>query len=512
MSRKNGGIIGPANTPVGGLMSGVASGVWRMNDLLDFVGNSQWPLAPQDIENSTRFNDGSSDYLSRTPSSAGNRKTWTWSGWVKRGTIGANSIFEAGTASNNSLGFQFESGTDQLQFFVYNGSSVTVNVKTTQVFRDVSAWYHLVVAFDTTQATASNRVKLYVNGSQVTALAATTYPSQDTDYNINNTNVHELGRAVFGSSNYFDGYMAEVVLIDGQALDPTSFGEFDSTTGIWKPKKIGAQFAAGGGPGTNGFYLDFKDSSNLGNDASGNNNDYTVNNLTSVDQSTDTCVVNYATLNPLNAASGGTFTLSEGNLRVKGADTIEGYTSSTMGFSQGKWYFECESNFNTQGVVGITFDGDSGQVADDVRSDRYPGNATYSYGYILSSGNKITNSSSSSYGNSLATGDILGVAIDLDNGFLYFSKNGTFQNSGDPTSGSTGTGGIALTGSGSTGFCFVTVGDNNNAGYGQIDFNFGSPFFAISSGNSDANGFGNFEYSVPSGYYALNTSNLNTYG
>ena len=512
MSRKNGGIIGPANTPVGGLMSGVASGVWRMNDLLDFVGNSQWPLAPQDIENSTRFNDGSSDYLSRTPSSAGNRKTWTWSGWVKRGTIGANSIFEAGTASNNSLGFQFESGTDQLQFFVYNGSSVTVNVKTTQVFRDVSAWYHLVVAFDTTQATASNRVKLYVNGSQVTALAATTYPSQDTDYNINNTNVHELGRAVFGSSNYFDGYMAEVVLIDGQALDPTSFGEFDSTTGIWKPKKIGAQFAAGGGAGTNGFYLDFKDSSNLGNDLSGNNNDYTVNNLTSVDQSTDTCVVNYATLNPLNAASGGTFTFSEGNLRVKGADTIEGYTSSTIGFSQGKWYFECESNFNTQGVIGITFDGDSGQVADDVRSDRYPGNATYSYGYILINGNKVTNSSSSSYGDSLATGDILGVAIDLDNMKLYFSKNGTFQNSGDPTSGSTGTGAIDLTGSGSTGFCFVTVGDNNNAGYGQIDFNFGSPFFSISSGNADANAHGNFEYSVPSGYFALCSKNLAEFG
>ena len=254
------------------------------------------------------------------------------------------------------------------------------------------------------------------------------------------------------------------------------------------------------------------DSSGIGADTSGNNNHFSVHNITAVDQSTDTCTNNFATLNPLNAASGGTFTLSEGNLRVKGADTIEGYTSSTIGFSQGKWYFECESNFNTQGVIGITFDGDSGQVADDVRSDRYPGNATYSYGYIFSSGNKITNSSGSSYGNSLATGDILGVAIDLDNMKLYFSKNGTFQNSGDPTSGSTGTGAIDLTGSGSTGFCFVTVGDNNNAGYGQIDFNFGSPFFSISSGNADANGHGNFEYSVPSGYFALCSKNLAEFG
>ena len=504
MSRKNGGIIGPANTPVGGLMTGVASGVWRTNDLLNFVANNQWPKAPQNIENSCRFDRGSSDYLNKTFSSAGSRTTWTISVWVKRANeVGTNSyILDSGAGNGTSLYF----GPTAIEFWDYQSGSYTGRLTTNALFRDMSAWYHIVAVWDTTNSTAGDRMKLYVNGTEVTSFATDTNPSssQNSILNDGSTSV-TIGRQ---SSIYSNLYMAEFVFVDGQALTPSSFGETNTATGIWTPKKIGAI----SGAGDNSFYLDFKDSSNLGNDASGLSNDFTVNNLTSIDQSTDTCVENFATLNSLNAASGGTFTLSEGNLRVKGADTIEGYTSSTIGFSQGKWYFECESNFNTQGVVGITFDGDSGQVADDVRSDRYPGNATYSYGYIFSNGNKVTNSSSSSYGNSLATGDILGVAIDLDNMKLYFSKNGTWQNSGDPTSGSTGTGAIDLTGSGSTGFCFVTVGDNNNAGYGQIDFNFGSPFFAISSGNSDANGFGNFEYSVPSGYYALNTSNLNTYG
>ena len=507
MSRKNGGIIGPANTPVGGLFKGVAGGVWRMNDVANFVGNSQWPTAPQSIDNSCRFNSGSTDHLDITFGSAGNRKTFTVSFWLKTTTKETyNTIFDSGADGSNSDDLYFHTG--RLNFSGYYGSTQFM-LRTTAKYRDPSAWYHFVVAFDTTQGTASNRIKFYVNGVQETAFDDETYPSQDfqTSY-MNTARLHNIGTLVDGDGFPLDGYLAEMVFIDGLALDQTSFGEFDTTTGIWKPKKIGSFTSAG----TNSFYLDFKDSSNVGKDASGLSNNFTARNLTSVDQSTDTCVENFATLNPLNAASGGTFTLSEGNLRVKGADTIEGYTSSTIGFSQGKWYFECESNFNTQGVVGITFDGDSGQVADDVRSDRYPGNATYSYGYIFSNGNKVTNSSSSSYGNSLATGDILGVAIDLDNMKLYFSKNGTWQNSGDPTSGSTGTGAIDLTGSGSTGFCFVTVGDNNNAGYGQIDFNFGSPFFAISSGNSDANGHGNFEYAVPSGYYALNTSNLNTYG
>ena len=457
-----------------------------------------------DVANSLRFNDGSNDWLSKSFSGAGNKQRQTISVWIKRSTLGsASSIFSVYYTGSTYANFYFN-GSDQLQYFNNGGS---YNLTTTRVFRDTSAWYHILLKLDTKDSTADDRIKMYVNGVQETSFAARTNPGLNAEVTFGDNYAHYIGTYNNGASDNFDGYMSQFVFTTDVAYDPTSFGEFDSDSGIWIPKEIsGLTF------NTNAFFLDFEDSSTLGNDVSGNNNDFSANNLTSVDQSTDTCTNNFATLNSLNAASGGTFTLDEGNLRVKGADTIEGYTSSTIGFSQGKWYFECESNFNTQGVVGITFDGNSGQVADDVRSDRYPGNATYSYGYIFSSGNKITNSSGSSYGNSLATGDILGVAIDLDNMKLYFSKNGTFQNSGVPTSGSTGTGAIDLTGSGSTGFCFVTVGDNNNGGYGQIDFNFGSPFFAISSGNTDGNGYGNFEYSVPSGYYSINTKNLAEFG
>ena len=255
MSRKNGGIIGPANTPVGGLFKGVAGGVWRMNDVLDFVSNNQWPSTPKDIENSTRFDDGSSDYLSRTPGSAGNRKTFTFSGWVKRGVLGDKIIFAAGSDSNvNGYVAIYFSG-EAIRVRIYESSSK--DVVTSALFRDTAAWYHLVVAVDTTQSTDSNRVKIYVNGSEADK-ASGSYASQDFETSVNNTVIQQVGVGRDSSanlSNYFDGYMAEVVLIDGQALDATPFGEFDSTTGIWKPRKIGAQFGSGGAPIFLGFHI-----------------------------------------------------------------------------------------------------------------------------------------------------------------------------------------------------------------------------------------------------------------
>ena len=468
-----------------------------------------------EVTNSLRVDTASNDHLSRSISSAGSGQIWTASAWFKRSVLGQSASIYCSSKSDTTANFRclFIEGADRVQCAFYDGG-YTFQVETSALLRDQSAWYHIVTAVDTTQSTDTDRVKIYINGTLQTSFSTANYPSHNSTLNFSGTDIKQLVSSLRdGSSIHNSGYIAELHILDGVAKQASDFGEYDEDSPtIWKPKEYDGSY------GTNGFYMEFKESgtsansSGIGADTSGNNNHFSVHNITAVDQSTDTCTNNFATLNPLNAASGGTFTLSEGNLRVKGADTIEGYTSSTIGFSQGKWYFECESNFNTQGVVGITFDGDSSQVADDVRSDRYPGNATYSYGYIFSSGNKITNSSGSSYGNSLATGDILGVAIDLDNMKLYFSKNGTFQNSGDPTSGSTGTGAIDLTGSGSTGFCFVTVGDNNNAGYGQIDFNFGSPFFSISSGNADANGHGNFEYSVPSGYFALCSKNLAEFG
>ena len=495
MSRRNGGIIGPVNTPVGGLFKGVAGGVWRMNDVLTFVSNNQWPSGPQSIDNSCRFDDGSSDYLTKTFSSAGNRKTWTWSGWVKRCTLGAQQDLLSVSSGSSAYHLWYLDANDGVTHN-YNGTYVSSAAK----FRDTSAWYHFVCAVDTTQSTAADRVKMYVNGSQITSFDVAGYPSQDADLSINNSVRHDIsnGGAHFSNNFYFDGYMAEVVFIDGQALDPTSFGETDSTTGIWKPKKIGSFTSAG----DNSFYFDFKDSSNVGNDASGLNNDFTVNNLTSIDQSTDTCVVNYATFNSLwiERANNVQPAFSNGNLTAtfdNGSTNEQGV--SNIAVSTGKWYCEIKwdsATANTATSTGIFpvdyFDGDP-----------------FSSGYIyLADGTIRSKNSASSYGNSYTTGDIIGIALDLDNNKLYFSKNGTFQNSGVPTSGSTGTGAISITAD----TYYLYCSDYASSGNRQASANFGNPPFSISSGNSDANGFGNFEYSVPSGYYALNTTNLNTYG
>ena len=222
------------------------------------------------VDNSCRFNDGSSDYLNRTPGSASNRKTWTFSAWFKLSSGGGNTIFSSYTDGNNWTDFYF-SGTDKFEFVSY-ASDYLIHFTSSQRFRDYSAWYHIVLTLDTTQSTASDRIKLYVNGSQVTALDNNTYPTQNSDHKINSTDPHTLGLSQTNTAISYDGYMAEVCFIDGQALDPTSFGEFDEDSGIWK------SIAYSGTYGTNGFFLEFQDSGALGTDSSGNANTFTVNN------------------------------------------------------------------------------------------------------------------------------------------------------------------------------------------------------------------------------------------
>jgi hypothetical protein len=481
-----------------------------MNDVANFVGNSQWPLAPENIDNSLRFDDGSSDHLTRTPSSSGDRRTFTISTWVKRSALGSNKVIISAANSGNRDWIQFDS--DDLTVAKYN-SGYEYRFITNRKFRDTSAWYHIVVAFDTTQGTESNRVKIYVNGTQETSFETSSYPSQNFDTNYNTVSLAQNIGKDFDASNYFDGYMAEVVMIDGVQLDPTSFGEFDTTTGIWKPKKIGSFTSAG----TNSFYLDFKDSSNVGKDASGLSNNFTVNNLTSIDQSTDTCVENFATLNPLNNTTDGSPAVySEGNLKFVTAGDASGKRyggTGTIGVSKGKWYWEVKHGSTDGGgtlSIGITHD--MGLLSRS--SPQYVGGDDASFGYYGGDGDIYHNNSDNTYGNTFGDGDIIGVALDVDNLKLYFSKNGVFQNSGDPTSGATGTGAFSIDSLSGTvdGVYVPAVSDINSTPNVVGEINFGAPSFAISSGNSDANGFGNFEYSVPSGYYALNTSNLNTYG
>jgi hypothetical protein len=245
-----------------------------------------------EVDNSLRFNSGSSDRLTRTLSSGTSNTIGTISVWVKRANLSATkSILGVNTNGDNFFIIQFGNSSDQLNIRLYDDGSPDANYNTTAVFRDVSAWYHVVVAFDTTQATSSNRIKAYVNN---TLHSLSGYPPQNqTLYTGTSSATMAVGDSSFNNSHY-DGYMSEYNFIDGQQLAPSDFGEFDEDSGIWKP------IAYTGTYGTNGFYLEFKDSSALGDDTSGNGNDFTVNNLTSIDQTTDTPTNNFATMNPLD--------------------------------------------------------------------------------------------------------------------------------------------------------------------------------------------------------------------
>ena len=456
------------------------------------------------VANSLRLDYGGSEYLTRTVSSAGSNTKSTLSAWVKRGnlSIAENTLFGWTTDGTNFYNIKFGTSSDVLDIR-WRNDTTQAYYTATEVFRDTSAWYHIVVAVDTAQATDTNRIKYYINGVQGSGLSG--YPPQNQTVMINNSDcVVRIADSGF-SNGYIDGYVAEAVHVDGQQLDPTSFGEFDEDSPtIWKPKDVsGLTF------GTNGFYLDFEDSADLGADVSGNSNDFTVNNLTSVDQTTDTPTNNFCTMNPLSNLYNGSYTYEDGNLVVQ-SDVRRG-SYSTFGVASGKWYCEVklisftnsayDNNNYGVGVAADTFNGNNSGVGAQASAVAYGGD-----------GNKEVANSASSYGDTYTTNDIIGIALDLDNDKIYFSKNGTFQDSGDPTSGATGTGAIDIVAVGSTpdGAYFFNSGHIENIA--KWSFNFGSPAYTISSGNADDNGYGNFEYDVPSGYYALCTKNLAEFG
>jgi hypothetical protein len=456
-----------------------------------------------EVDNSLRFNSGSSDTLTRTFASTGNRQIWTLSFWVKRsGALNArnsiiNSLLDGG---NYTEIFFAPDNTFQIDSYI---SSRQYRLITTQVFRDPSAWYHIVIALDTTQATSSNRVKMYVNGSQVTAFTTETYPTQNTNGYFNQNRLHTIGVNTFDTSGFLNGYLSEFNFIDGQQLDPTDFGEFDEDSGIWKP------IAYTGTYGTNGFYLEFQDSGALGTDSSGNGNTFTVNNLTSIDQTTDTPTNNFATINALENSYSG-LTLSEGNLKGVTTNPYFSFVRSTIGVSKGKWYMEAkctaQSASENKWQFGIS-------DAPPTSSSSYLGNFSFSYGWRGEGNTVFFNGTSASYGTEggMSTGMIVGIALDLDNNKIYWSRNGTWKNSANPA---TNTNGFSITGASSTntGFYHFAFGELDGDYNYTYETNFGNPSFTISSGNSDENGIGNFEYSVPSGYLSLCTANLATDG
>ena len=451
------------------------------------------------VDNSLRFDDGSTDYLSQTSGTTDNEDKGTISVWIKRSDLSRNQMFASSyTDASNRTFFKFDS-SDRLDCHLEIGG-VDSDLITNRVFRDPSAWYNIVISIDTSQSTSSDRVKIYVNGVQETSFSTSTYPAQNANINFfqSSKTIH-IGNYASGNTDKFSGYMSEFVFANNQQLDATSFGEFDEDSGIWKPIDVsGLTF------GTNGFYLDFEDSSALGNDVSGNNNDFTVNNLTSIDQTTDTCTNNYATLNPLdNYYYNSTF--SDGNLKQTCNSANYSYNTSTFGVSQGKWYVEIKNSSsgtirNEIGIIDRVSTGSTTQIYGGVNG----------YGWFTN-GNVNNNSSIIATYSTWTAGDIMGIALDLDNNKVYFAKNGTWQNSADP---SAGTNGISITDPASTlnGVYFIATGDYGGSDNSVNELNFGNPTFTISSGNSDGNGYGNFEYSVPSGYYALNTKNLAEYG
>jgi hypothetical protein len=454
-----------------------------------------------DIDNSCKFEADNSEYLSRTPSSAGNRRTWTFSGWVKRTEIGSggNTILSAGDTY-----IQFDGNALQINF---RAASENFFIITNRLFRDTSAWYHIVVQCDTTQGTASNRAKVWVNGVQETSFSTSTYDNMSQNYDtlMNSTNEHEVGKYSNEETtyaNFFNGYITELHLVDGTALTPTSFGEFDDDSGIWIPK------AYTGSHGTNGFYLDFEDGSNMGNDASGGT-DFAETNITAADQATDTPTNNFATGNNRHVFSNPlTLVLTEGQTKI--AKTANGWETlaSTIAVTSGKWYMEMqnisvpESAMMSVFPTDIEFIGAGGQVNNYAGKVSGDGGISY-YSY---NGNVYQNAGNSSYGTAWANEtNTMAIALDMDNGKVYFARANTWQNSGNPTSGATGTGAIDLIEPSKPHMMGYSIYANNTSG--AVNFG-GYTLSSISSAASDANGYGTFEYAPPSGYYALCTKNL----
>ena len=468
---------------------------------------------PYSIDQSLRFNNDDSAYLTRSIVSDGNKKTWTWSAWVKRGNLERGFLFSDSKASANTE-LEFLNTNGILYAQVYDGSGSKYKY-TDIVFRDVAAWYHIVWSVDTTQATASDRNRVYINGEQITDWDVELHPNLNSDTTINVTGInHNIG-AYQSGSNSFDGYMAEVNFIDGTALDPTSFGE--TINGVWVPK---AYDTADGAYGTNGFYLSFADSSAIGDDLSGNTNDFTATNLAASDVVLGSPTNNFATWNVLQpaGAASGVMTLSEGNMKATGGSSIYRQVMGNMSVLSGKWYTELY--ITDAGYPSWTFGWTKA-----TRYEAYTGAGNQSthhasIGYFTGSNLYITDFGSASVATrtlsyssngSPTTGSIIGCAADFDNGKLWWSVNGTWVDIGS------GAGDPANDTNPASTFTVSTYADDfktphflNYNGSAVLNTGQDSTFAGntTAGGNSDENGVGDFKYSVPSGFLALASSSL----
>ena len=439
-----------------------------------------------------------STYLTRTPSSAGNRRTFTISAWIKRGTISsANSqIISSGAYSSSQLFQTFFESDDTVYISDYtSGGSKSFQLSTNRKFRDINSWYHILFAVDTTQGTASNRVKVYVNGVQETSFSEATYPSQNFDCALNLNQLHTIANRS-GANFEFSGSMSHFHLCDGTALAPTVFGSTDSTTGEWKIN-TSPSFTLG----TNGFTI-LKDGNTITDQSSNSNNWSASGTLTK----TEDCPSNvFATLNPLDNQNQGS-TLTVGNNKIEwNTDNKNNFT--TLAMNAGKYYWEMKYVITTGGqnaMIGVS-------KLDTRQGDSYAGHDGNSWSYYSNNGQKYHNGSGTSYGNSWGTDNIIGVAFDTNTRTIWFSKDGVWQNSATISEIAAGTTtNSAYTGIGTAGEFFIPC----MSGYdgNKAAFNFGNGYFsttAVSSAGTNASGNGIFEYDVPTGFTALSTKGLN---
>jgi len=441
-------------------------------------------------------------YLTRTPSSAGSRVKWTYSVWLKRSKLGAQQpIWAATTDGNNYDEFYFNT-SDKIQFSTVTGGSQKA-IRTTRAFRDPSAWYHIVLVYDTGNSTDTDHAQLWINGVRETSFEDTTLlasGANNVQSNWNNNIEMKIGRVTTNTAAYFEGYMSHAAFVNDAVVAPTTFGETDSTSGIWKFKS-----PSGVTWGTNGFHLKFENSGNLGLDSSGQSNNFATNG--NLKQALDTPSNVYCNVNPLDNYSYVNSTLTNGNTTVAtgSGSPSWNYITSTLGFSTGKWYWEVKLGTGNSNIFGF-----AAKVS--TASGDQLGASTAQWGY-QKGGNFESAGSSLATLSSVTTNDIVGFAIDATNNKAYIHKNGTYMNSGNP---STGANGITIAGpdaGGGFGFYFPAFGDGDTTS-DTYHCNFGNGFFgttAITSAGSNGNG-SLFEYDVPSGFYAINTRNLNTYG
>ena len=444
------------------------------------------------IGQSIRINDDDNAYLSRTLSTASDAgKTYTWSWWQKFGSkYGAQSMYTIHTdLTGGNFADYFYFYNDNFQYW---SQPTGLYLRTDREFRDPSAWYHFVFIRDTTQAVSSERLRVYVNGIRETSFSTESYPALNSSGYFNTNTAHYIGGGP--GTNKLDAYMAEIHFLDGLAYDPSFFGEFNDS-GIWIPKQYTGSY------GSNGFKIDGRDSSDLGDDESGNGNDFTSNNLTASDQVSDSPTNNFCTLNP-NDNRGTPGTLSEGNLKMAFSATNDNVTG-TQGISSGKWYWEAHIVDKSDTYIGVQ---DSAISATGYTASAV---ALWSGSYIYEN-NSDTGDRSVSYDN----GDVVGIAFDADNKKIWWSKNGQWYTA---NSSSTSTIAISEVVAGNSAQVITRSPDFfmpffGNYTHSTAIFNFGQEgTFSgnkTAGGNSDGNGVGNFFSAVPSGFLALCTNNL----